>query len=93
MSRFMYAIDGDSPEDGWELDSAWDGENPVSMAEEAAADYHSNHDGWEASWPVEITLYRMDGSEIGRYKVEREAEPVFYAKPTADKPSSRKERP
>lgn len=50
------------------------------MAQEVAADYHSNHDGWEANWPLEFALHETEGGpEMGRFEVEREAEPVFYA--------------
>lgn len=50
------------------------------LAEKAASDYHSNHDGWESSWP--ITFYiaaTKEGPELARFDVEREVEPVFYA--------------
>ena len=54
------------------------------MVEEVAADYHRNHDGWDASWPLEFTLHKTKGGpEIGRFEVEREAKPVFYATPIA----------
>lgn len=49
------------------------------LAKTAADDFHSNHDGWECSWPLEFVILREDGSEVGTYSVEREAEPVFYA--------------
>lgn len=49
------------------------------LSAEAASDFHSNHDGWECSWPLEFVILREDGSEVGRYLVERESEPVFYA--------------
>lgn len=52
-----------------------------SMAEECAEDYHLNHDGWEDSWPVTITLYDDAEGEtaIAKYSVDREAVPHFYA--------------
>lgn len=50
------------------------------MAQEAAGDYHANHDGWEATWPLEFSLHETEGGpEIARFEVQREAEPVFYA--------------
>lgn len=55
------------------------------VAEEAAADYHSNHDGWESQWPQTIRLYDgKTGPEIGRFTVEREYEPSFSANKVAD---------
>lgn len=53
-------------------------------AQEVARDYHERHGGWEANWPLEFALHETEGSpEIGRFEVEREAEPVFYATPIA----------
>jgi hypothetical protein len=50
------------------------------FAEECAQDYHWNHDGWEASWPMKISIAETeDGPIIETFEVEREAEPVFYA--------------
>ena len=43
-----------------------------------AEDYHCNHDGWEANWPLQIRIYE-DGAEVARFSVERESQPVFYA--------------
>lgn len=50
------------------------------MAQEAASDYHDNHDGWESSWPLVFSLHETQGGpELARFEVQREAEPVFYA--------------
>lgn len=59
----------------------WDGESDLEfIAEEAAADFHSEHDGWEGVWPRTITLYDgKEGAELGRFTVEREYEPSFSA--------------
>jgi len=43
-----------------------------------AEDYHSNHDGWESSWPLQFRIYEGD-AEIARFQVEREHEPTFCA--------------
>jgi len=40
--------------------------------------YHSNHDGWEAQWPLQIRIYE-GGAELARFAVERDYEPVFMA--------------
>lgn len=49
-------------------------------AVEAAEDYHFNHDGWESSWPLNITLYESeDGPAVAKYEVERETVPEFHA--------------
>jgi|GEM_PF-1630723 len=54
--------------------------DPSDCAVEAAEDYHHNHDGWEANWPLEITLYSTeDGPAVHLFEVERETVPEFYA--------------
>jgi hypothetical protein len=52
------------------------------LAQVAAEDFHSHHDGWECSWPLDFVILREDGSEVGRYIVERETVPEFFAYPT-----------
>lgn len=54
----------------------------LALAEHCAEDYHSNHDSWEASWPLNISLYLSEtGSEpVAVFEVEREARPVFYTR-------------
>ena len=47
------------------------------VAQEAAADYHRDHGGWEASWPVAFTLFNEDGDSLGDFEVERETVPEF----------------
>lgn len=47
------------------------------VATDLADDYHSNHDGWEASWPIEFRIYK-DAECVWKGEVEREMEPVFY---------------
>lgn len=50
------------------------------LAVDAAEDYHSNHDGWEATWPLEIVLYESEnGVAVARFEVERETVPQFHA--------------
>lgn len=48
------------------------------IADELAEDFHSNHDGWESSWPLQIRIYK-DAVEVARFQVEREYEPTFIA--------------
>lgn len=50
-------------------------------ADDAAMDFHSNHDGWEAHWPLTFAIFATeDGAELGRCEVERELEPSFHAR-------------
>ena len=67
--------------------SEWDLE---SLAEKAAADFHSERDGWEGQWPRTITLYAgKDGPELGRFTVEREYEPSFSAQRATPEPQNK----
>lgn len=50
------------------------------LAQLAAEDYHDEHDGWEDSWPVTLTIWLTDRTPIGKFKVDREYEPVFCAR-------------
>jgi hypothetical protein len=52
-----------------------------SLVKEAAHDYHREHDGWEAAWPLEIGIAASeDGPELARFRVDRDVEPVFTAR-------------
>lgn len=54
------------------------------LAQECAEDYHSRHDGWGASWPMDMKIYEYsdaeDGKELWRGSVDREAIPSFSAR-------------
>lgn len=67
----------------WINDSEW-------MAQEAADDYHSNHDGWEASWPLEIVVVLSNGEHV-TCSVDREAVPQFTARRLSGRCQSIKE--
>ena len=90
--KYKYLVDGygDDPDGAVEFDSDWDiskGTHCVRarwVAQDAAEDFHSNGDGWESSWPRTFTILLMDGTFVGKYEVEREAEPVFYAYPVKE---------
>lgn len=66
-------------EDSHSLESNFSDEDGEWLAEAAAEDYHRKHDGWEATWPLQLVIMRTDGSTIGKYIVEREYEPTFSA--------------
>jgi len=67
MGRFSFPAGQSFYGKDWEL-----------VATDLAEDYHSNHDGWEASWPLQIRIY-AGGKEVARLSVEREYEPTFSA--------------
>lgn len=60
-------------------------ESDLENAAETSADhYHSEHDGWEASWPLKIDLAASeDGPVIATFEVYREYEPTFSARKVA----------
>lgn len=70
-----YSVDGsgqrfDAPSQSTYGDRWW------LIADDLATDYHDNHDGWESSWPIVLTIYR-DGCQVARFSVEREMKPTF----------------
>lgn len=78
--RFQYWIPsyGQDASDANDIEAdVWDIED---AAVEAAEDYHSNHDGWESSWPLLITVL-ADGV-TKTFSVDREAVPQFWASPS-----------
>ena len=51
-----------------------------SIAEQCAADWHDNKDGWEGEWPRVFSLYRdKTGPAFARFEVGREYTPEFSA--------------
>jgi len=65
-------------DEGWDFET--DEQDQESVTEMCADDYHSNHDGWENTWPLVISLHATEGGkELARFSVERENEPVFTA--------------
>lgn len=48
------------------------------MANQCAENFFNEHDGWECSWPIDITLYETeDDPVVAKLSVEMEAQPVF----------------
>lgn len=81
-SRYPLTVRG-----AYDLSDAWD---QSMLMKHAAQDYHSNHDGWEASWPCTFALAASeDGPEVARFTIDRDVEPVFYVKrdPGVDVPA------
>lgn len=61
-------------------ETTWNFDDPDCLAEECAENYHSEHDGWEATWPLTFAMHETeDGPERARMNVEREAVPSFTA--------------
>lgn len=61
-------------------ETTWNFDDPDCLAEECAEDYHHEHDGWEATWPLTFILYETkDGPERARMSVDCETVPSFTA--------------
>lgn len=70
------------PDEGdmWPLLSCYGIDDLDMVAEDAADDYHSNHDGWEAAWPKVFAIHETeDGPELARFEVQRDFAPTFSA--------------
>lgn len=63
----------------YEVKTAADDDSADWIAEDAADDYHSNHDGWESHWPLTFRIWNDQGTLLGDYSVERDYDPVFHA--------------
>lgn len=68
---------GQTVEDGYEVET--DSDIPRWIAQDAADDYHSEHDGWESRWPLTIALQLEDGTQK-QFEVECDYDPVFTAR-------------
>lgn len=79
MAKYRYKYAVDEPDYFYTLESNWVLEELEYIAEDCAEDYHSNHDGWEARWPLTFTIATEDETILGTFEVEREARPQFYA--------------
>lgn len=81
MGHYHYTY---RPKDFGELDepyefkSIWHVDDPDHIAEAAAEDYHSNHSGWEDTWPIDFEIF-SEGRSLGVFTVEREMVPEFLA--------------
>lgn len=68
---------GETADSAIALDDRSDHGHSDTTAEIVADLFHSNHDGWEASWPVVIAL--VDNVAETRWTVDRESVPHFIA--------------
>ena len=79
-ANFKYHVSEHDEDSQYELFSPHTGPGDLGwVAEMAAEDYHSNHDGWEASWPLTFVITDMGGNRLGQCLVERETVPQFRA--------------
>jgi hypothetical protein len=77
MRYYIEEYDG-GPEDSYYFDPFKS--TDLRWAAEEAADYFfCEHDGWDSTWPLTFVLLDDSGVEVGRFMVEMEARPSFYA--------------
>ena len=83
MATIYYTVPSECADSYYELETGWQpGECDRYIAEQAADDYHSNHDGWESEWPLGFALHKEEGGPaFASFTVEREAVPEFMATP------------
>ena len=72
---FRYFVEGET----FTLRTPWDINTLEYVAEDAAQDYFDNHDGRESSWPLAFAIFDESFNELGRYVVDMEAVPQFWA--------------
>ena len=92
--KYHYAVDEETKKDlslgdynyTYEIESCWDeGDEVEYVAQDAAEEYHNDHDGWESSWPCDFTIWNESGKNLGTFTVEREFDPTFSANRKGDK--------
>lgn len=81
MSKNTYEYAIENEEDKYTFESALD--NSSWVAEDAAEDFYNNHDGWEATWPIEFSIFSGE-KFVGTFSVDCEAVPHFMAYPIAN---------
>ena len=77
--KYRYSVDDEDIDNSYDFETNWGHDELEYVAEEAAKDFHSNHDGWESSWPLDIFLFSITGDALGGFSVELEHQPSFCA--------------
>lgn len=66
----------------WTYSLRYEGAFGAGIAAEIHAQhYHSQRDGWEASWPIVFRVREVASGKLFDVEVERESIPHFYAAP------------
>lgn len=83
MTKLQYCAGSERQSDVWS--DRWDfpknqptyNEAWRLVATDLAEDYHSNHDGWEDTWPVNVRIYK-DSECVWSGDVGLEMKPYFH---------------
>lgn len=79
MAVYQYQVENDDERYDFKSNFMSDSEMGREwIAQDAGEDFYNNHDGWEAEWPLELSLYD-NGQFLGCFKVELESVPQFYS--------------
>ena len=79
-TTYKYEIENDGERYEFDHNGASDWETGrVWIAEAAAEDFFHNHDGWEASWPIEFSIFEAGDKFLGTFSVDCKAVPQFLA--------------
>ncbi|MES2367737.1 MAG: hypothetical protein V4563_17805 [Pseudomonadota bacterium] len=80
MKMIYYKTEQDM-ESAYECPDSEDWDVDTFAASQCADDYHSNHDGWECTWPMEFYLATTeDSKEWKMFLVDREYSAEFHAR-------------
>jgi hypothetical protein len=79
--KIFYAVDGEDFENSYEMETNWNKDRAHYIAQDAADEYHRNHDGWERGWPLDFEIFLENGESLGVFEVERKYDPIFSATP------------
>jgi len=79
MNKFRYwERESGSVNDCYEVETFWGKEELQYVAQAAAHDFHSNHDGGDWLWPLQFVIADESG-ELGTFSVKRYFSPTFSA--------------
>lgn len=79
MPKYLYRVLDHCSESTYTVESYNGSKDGTWIAKDAAENYHFQHDGWESRWPLTFQILDYDEHDIGKYNVDRDVAPVFYA--------------
>ncbi|HEM6651489.1 hypothetical protein [Acinetobacter pittii] len=88
--RIFYTLPRECSKSRYELNlndkQAWLESDLDFVSNQCAQDYWDNHDGWESTWPLEISIFETETAEapIATYIVDMEMEPSFSSSVKAE---------
>lgn len=76
--QFYLPEHGEDPTDATEFDVPFTTDNLNIIAEFAAQEFYTDHDGRYTKWPLEFTILDANGDELGTRKVQLKAQPPIF---------------